>query len=352
MFSSRNSDPDRSLGSGTLRMPKHADEYFVQRFRGGFAIVWQEPDGAGNRVRRRRQLASEDRASAEAEARQLWEGTDPAAWTVGKIMRAYMDTLTHKPSYPRRKDAWKAMQIYWENVDPALIDEPMCRQYRERRKVSNATARYELLQLSTALNWARTNGPKLSYKRTIWLPSTPERKERHLTREEFHRFFAEVRADHARLYVMIGIYTLARPGAILELTWDRVDFMRRLIDFSPAGRIGTRKRRTVTPISDNLLPHLQRAFEARTSQFVIEHGGEPLKSIKKAFEAASKRSAVHATPYTLRHTGAVWAAEAGVPMAELAQFMGHDDDRTTQKHYARFSPNYLSGVANAIGAVA
>lgn len=61
------------------------------------------------------------------------------------------------------------------------------------------------------------------------------------------------------------------------------------------------------------------------------------------------RAGARGCPYTLRHTGAVWAAEAGVSMAELAQFMGHDDDRTTQKHYARFSPDHLRGVANAIG---
>lgn len=53
-------------------------------------------------------------------------------------------------------------------------------------------------------------------------------------------------------------------------------------------------------------------------------------------------------PYKLRHTGAVWAAEAGVPMAALAQFMGHDDDITTQRHYARFSPGYLKSVADAV----
>jgi hypothetical protein len=42
-----------------------------------------------------------------------------------------------------------------------------------------------------------------------------------------------------------------------------------------------------------------------------------------------------ASACTLRYTGAVWAAEAGVSMAELAQFMGHDDDRKTQKYCAR-----------------
>jgi len=44
-----------------------------------------------------------------------------------------------------------------------------------------------------------------------------------------------------------------------------------------------------------------------------------------------------------------WAAEQGVSMSELAQMMGHEDDRTTQKHYARYSPDYLRKVSGAIG---
>ena len=35
-------------------------------------------------------------------------------------------------------------------------------------------------------------------------------------------------------------------------------------------------------------------------------------------------------------------------MPALAQFMGHDDSTTTEKHYARFSPDYLANVANAV----
>lgn len=322
-------------------------EFSVQRLRGGYALVYKID---GKRVRRR--LDSTDRQSAEAEARALWIGAERGAWTVGRIMTAYLATIAHKPSCTRRQDAWKAMRGFWENVDPLLIDTEMCKAYRKSRWVGDATARYELLQLSTALGWATGNGPRLDKRPAIWLPATPERKQRHLSRAEFKRFFAEVKADHARLYVMLGIYTMARPSAILELTWDRVDFMRRLIDFTPREHIRTNKRRTVVPIGDDLMPHLQKGYEARTTQYVIERGGKQVACIKKAFQAASERSTVYATPYTLRHTGAVWAAEAGVPMAELAQFMGHDDDRTTQKHYARFSPSYLAGVANAIGAVA
>lgn len=320
--------------------------YSVQKFLSGYAIVWWEDTGAGPK-RRRIRLASKDRESAKAEARKRWEGGDDSPWTVGRIMTGYLATITEKPSWQRRKDAWKAMTPFWENIDPAMIDEPMCRSYRRKRRVGDATARYELMQLSTALGWA-LKANRISRRPEVWLPPTPERKTRHLTRAEFDRFLAAVKADHARLYVMLGVHTMARPSAILDLTWDRVDFMRRQIDFRPDDKPQTRKRRTVVPISDKLLAALQKGHAARTCEYVIERGGERVHSIKKAFLAASERSTVHATPYTLRHTGAVWAAEAGRSMAEIAQFMGHDDDRTCQKHYARFSPDYLRGVADAI----
>lgn len=323
-------------------MPEQ-DEFSVQRYRGGFAIVWRDATGQ----RHRHTLVADNRPSAEAEARARWQAGDDSPWTVGRIIAGYLETLAGRPAHPRRVDAWKAMRGYWEAVDPLMIDDAMCRAYRASRRVGDATARLELMFLSTALNWAVTH-KHIAMRRPIWLPPVPERKTRHLTRKEFEAFYDAMVAEHARVYAMIGLYTMARPGAILELTWDRVDFMRRLIDFNPAGRVQTAKRRPILPIGDRLLQALQRAHSARTSLYVVERGGRKVGNIKKAFQAASQRSGVHATPYTLRHTGAVWAAEGGIPMPELAQMMGHDDDRTTQRHYARYSPGYLRSVVEAI----
>lgn len=262
-------------------------------------------------------------------------------------MLAYLAAIEGKPSYSRRQDAWKAMRGFWANVNPDLIDEPMCRAYRASRKVADATARYELMQLSTALHWAQARR-LIDRRPQIWLPPASERKTRHLSTTEWRKFFDAIRAPHARLYAMIGLHTMARPSAILDLTWDRVDFMRRTIDFTPPGHVRTAKRRVVAPISASLLAALQEGYAGRTCEYVIERGGQRVACIKKAFQAASQRSGVHATPYTLRHTGAVYAAEGGVSMAELAQMMGHDDSRTTERFYARFSPDHLRGVADAI----
>lgn len=201
--------------------------------------------------------------------------------------------------------------------------------------------------VSTAVKWART-AKYIAATPSFWLPATPEHKTKHLTHTQFENFFAGVVAPHARLYVLLGLFTMARPTAILELTWDRVDFDRGLIDLNPPGRKQTAKRRPVVPMNDELRKELSLAYKGRQCAHVIERGGKRVANIKKAFQAASARSGIVATPYTLRHTGAVWAAEAGVSMDELAQFMGHDDAATTSRHYARFSPGYLRKVGNAV----
>jgi integrase len=314
-------------------------EFTVQRLRGGYAIVWRDEKNK----RRRWQLDAADRTTAEAEARSWWNRETDTARTVGGIVADYINAreTAEIASTPRQRDAWKAMRSFWENVDPERIDDAMCRKYAEGRKVGPATLRYELSMLSVALRHA--NKP-----RKVWRPEAPERKIRHLTHSQFERWFAQVKAPHAQLYALLGLYTMARPTAILELTWDRVDFQRKQIDLNPKGRRQTKKRRPVVALNDEAMDALETAYKARQSEYVIERGAKPIANIKKAFQAASARSGIKVTPYTLRHTGAVWAAEAGASMDELAQFMGHDDSATTSTHYARYSPGHLRGVATKV----
>lgn len=315
--------------------------FTVQRFRGGYAIVWKDSDGK----RHRRTLDATDRNGAEAEARRLWSAGQRGKWTVGRIVEAYMADRAADgiASATRQQDAWKAMKLFWADVDPANIDKPMCRSYEAKRGKAAATIRYELGMLSVALRWA-VERKHIKSAPEIWRPDPPERKIRHLTHAQFEKFFAAVRAPHARLYVLLGLYTLARPTAILQLTWDRIDFERGMIDLNPKGRTQTRKRRPTVPMHDDLRAELEEAFRARQTEYVIERGAKPVSNIKKAFQAASERCGIHVTPYSLRHTGAVWAVEAGASMDELAQLMGHDDATTTAKHYARFSPVHLKTV--------
>jgi integrase len=317
-------------------------EYTVQRLRGGWAIVWRDATGK----RHRRQLDAADKPTAEAEARSIWKRHTGAASTVGGIVESYIQVGAEKGriSEQRQRDAWKAMKPFWGKVDPAKIDEEMAREYARRRNRGQATTRYELTMLSVALRWA-VKAEMIDRAPEIWRPEAPESGEKHITVEQFAKWFPEVKAPHARLYVEIALATMARPTAILELTWPQVDWEHGTLNLNPPGRRQTKKRRPIVALDEETLRLLREAHEGAQSDYIIERGGKKVANIKKAFQAASKRSGIHVTPYTLRHTGAVWAAERGTPMAELAQFMGHDDDTTTQKHYARFTPTYLRGVS-------
>lgn len=319
-------------------------EYTVQRLLDRYAIVWKE-DGKRRRIR----LNATDRAGAEAEARKRWQGDSDGPWTVGRVMRAYLEKGREAgiASSDRQDDAWKAMRHFWDRIDPSLIDEPMAKEYARQRNRADATVRYELSMLSVALRWAKNTG-KIDTAPEVWRPSAPERKRRHLTRSQFAKWYREVKAPHARLYVILGLATMARPSAILELTWPQIDWEHETVDLNPPGRRQTKKHRPVVPLHAEAMDALREAYAGRQCEYVIERGAKRIKSMKKAFQAASERSGIKVTPYMLRHTGAVWAAEGGVPMSMLAQFMGHDDDSTTQKHYARFTPDFLRVVSNKV----
>ena len=49
----------------------------------------------------------------------------------------------------------------------------------------------------------------------------------------------------------------------------------------------------------------------------------------------------HAGFHILRHTYGSKLAMAGVPMAVIAEALGHADERITRKHYAHLAPSYV-----------
>jgi hypothetical protein len=93
----------------------------------------------------------------------------------------------------------------------------------------------------------------------------------------------------------------------------------------------------------------QEAREASISKYVIEWAGEKVGSVKKGIGAAAKRSKLEfVTPHVLRHSAAVWMAEGGRKMEEIAQYLGHSDSRITERVYAKYSPQHLREAANLL----
>lgn len=153
-------------------------------------------------------------------------------------------------------------------------------------------------------------------------------------------------AAHIRLFIMLALSTGQRKTSILELTWDRVDTDRRMIDFNLPGRRITKKRRSVVPIGGNLLGALQDHKQRAMTDHVIEFNGQPVASIRTGFDRAAERAGLpHCTPHVLKHTAISWMAEGGYSIDQISD-MTATDAATVKGIYRKFNPDYLRGIAD------
>jgi integrase len=257
------------------------------------------------------------------------------------------------------EQCWEIIRPHFGKLFPQEITKDLCNAYIEHRRklgVSDATTRTELSYMSAALKFA-VDTKQLSSRPRIWRPPQP-RPRSHV--EEFHLSRAEAKVlidgaedwAHLRLWIILALGTAGRPLHILQLEWDRVDFHKRSLNLDDPKRDRTQKGRARVPMNQEVYDALVEAKRhAGSSGYVVEFNGKPVQSIKKSLAHLSSRVGVKASPYTLRHTAAVWMAEAGVPMAEIAQYMGHSDPKITYRIYARYSPTYLQRAANALQVV-
>lgn len=334
------------------------DGYYLGTHRDGWCAALYI---GGKRVSRV-SLSKLDRADAERRVREENAKLSLAKageqqLTVDAIFCLYIEDRKRekKAAVPRMKQCRELLKPHFGALLPAEIDKKRCRDYEEARRninVGDATIRTELTYLSIALRFAVdmklvTAAPK------IWRP--PQARPRssiedyHLTRAQTDRLLrAAEGTPHLKLWIILALATAGRPLHILQLTWDRVDFHRGTINLDDPEQDRTAKGRARVPMNDEARMALLEARRRAASKYVVEFNGKSLKRIKGALERACKRARVKASPYVLRHTAGVWMAEAGVPMAEIAQYMGHTDLQTTYRVYARFSPTHLQRAANTL----
>jgi len=181
----------------------------------------------------------------------------------------------------------------------------------------------------------------------IWIPPASKPRDNWLTKDHARILVDAAETPHIKLFIILGLSTGARAGAILDLTWDRIDFTHGTIDFRPSGRNQTNKRRTIVPMNAISRPALEEAYAARLSDHVIEYAGKPISSVKKATQRLADKTGIAFSPHVLRHTCAVWMAQANVPMQKIAQYLGHTSTRVTESVYARYSPSFMQDASAA-----
>jgi integrase len=334
----------------------------VQRGNHFYVRWWQ--DGTWQRV----STGETDRRRAAIWLAQFVAGrgtpTPPEQPTVSVILDGYL--ADRKPvvlAYETLEVAAKALRRHLGDLQPEHLTKERARFYARQRRaeghiVGPAAARRkkptrdgtiirELVTLRAALKWALAER-WISQVPHIETPRQPAPRARWLTREEAGRLLASAKAPHVKLLLAICLYTAARAGAVLALTWDQVDLDAGRIDL---GQMPGGKGRAVVPIAADLRPMLEEARAAATCGHVIEHAGGSVASVKTGTRAAAQRAGLPGvTPHILRHTAATWMAMAGVPMIEIARLLGHADSRTTERVYAKHTPDYLRRAVDALSA--
>lgn len=317
-------------------------DWRIKLYRGKYAAVRSE-NGQTERI----SLRTDDLGEAK---RRLADFTaKPIGETVGELVDAY---LTDKDKTAVRaidlRYAWKAAKPHFDHLRPDQITRDVCRAYAKLRRDAGrkpATIRKELETVRAAVNFHKAPGAVFE------LPRQPPPKQRFLSNDEARRLVkAARRFPHMRAFIVLSLTTAARQSALLELTWDRVDFERGIITLS-LGDSGdeTRKPRATVPMNRRARRYLKVLEAAATCPHVIEWGGHKVLSVKKGFAAAARAAKLKSvTPHTLRHTAASWMAQRGVPMFEISKYLGHSDTRITERRYAHLSPEYLRSASKVL----
>lgn len=318
-------------------------DWRLVKHRGQWSLAYGRP-----RVRIATGAPIADRGLAEARASAIWRTLQkPAEERVADLWEPYKaDRLASGGSKSRLDSLWKNIEPHFGYKLGKAITKQECRDYAAHRKrlgKSPSTIRTELEALRACLRWHYGKEAPI-----IVAPSPSKPRDRYLTHDEARKLLTAIDTPHVRLFVTLALATGARMGAILDLTWERVDFEHETIDFMPAGRDKTNKRRTVVRMAPKAREALLEARKGALSDHVIEYGGKQVASVKRAISAAAKRAGVPCSPHVFRHTAAVWMAQADVPMQKIAQVLGHTSTRVTETVYARYSPGFMADAMAAL----
>lgn len=321
----------------------------IGRLKGRFVVTWDD-----NGTRGRYRLDALTAKEAEAEALDAIRRHTPALHgnaTVAALWEAYIAERQPRPIATTMRYTGKAVLAHFGALRPDQITTDTCRAYAATRKaagIAQGSVWTELGHLRSCLRWAANSARLIDFAPHIERPQKPAPKDRHLSRAEITRLLAAQCEPHIRLAVLFLLSTGARVGALLELTWDRVDFARGQVDLRLDAE-GPRKGRAVVAMNAGLRAALLDAQRAALTDHVIEWAGGPVKSIRKGFARAATGAGLSGIGlHVLRHTAAVHMAEAGVSMDLISQVLGHSNAQITARVYARFSPGHMRSAVDVL----
>ncbi len=307
-------------------------------------VLWRQ----GGRERRR-STGESDRYAAEGWVAKFLtaKNAPPDTVDVNWILDRYEEDRKDRKSIDRIKSHLRSVRAVFGAFSPSdIFADSVSRRISDWQidGAANGTIRTRLLLLRAALSWANKMG-YIDHAPYIPAPPAGAPRERYLSRDEFKRLYMAAEEPHIRTFLALGVLSGLRNGAILSLTWDQIDAEGRFI--RPTGGTINKKRADIR-IGPDLMLALGTAWWLRNGPYVIQWRGQKVASVKTGFRAAVRRSGIdHVTIHDLRRTCAMWQAEKGVSIEEIAEWLG-DSVAVARRHYAKYSADYLDRGAEAL----
>lgn len=186
-------------------------------------------------------------------------------------------------------------------------------------------------------------------------PSKPQTTPRHMSDTHFGEFWAELTSDRNRAMVKISVDCGIRPGELLALRGEDVDWGNAAFHLV---RKGGRKAQWL-PVSRDAVLWLRRyqsesGYVAAVDEplWIVTRGSRrpvDYDAWRAVFNRVNRKLRTNWTPHDLRHTACVRMLDAGMSLPKVQEMMGHEDLKTTQR-YLRPRLDELIGAQQAMQA--
>lgn len=200
----------------------------------------------------------------------------------------------------------------------------------------NTTLRHKVCVFRMVLLWCARNGlcspipfslPKADYEKFV--PPTPDELATML----------HAAPPHIQRVILMGSQCGVRVGdcELFQLTWDDVDFERRVLRVHGSKKNKSAPWREV-PLRQGMMA-IMREWRARDMAegvaFIIHYRGKPVTKIKSAWKHMLKAAGIsrRIRPYDLRHAFATELIAAGTDIGTVAKLMGHSSPAMILNHY-------------------
>ena len=293
---------------------------------------------------------------------------------ITEVIAAYLENhAKHLPSAKSRefaRDTAKQLLQWWASKTVANVNGSACRAYvrwrcaqtYKGRKISDQSARHDLVSLRAALNWYKREIDNVMIVPTVTLPALrQQRNDYWLSRDELAArlrvAWRNPRLRHVARVLLIGYYSGTRPGAILALRWlpsvssGWVDIKTGVMHRRGSSATMGNKRQPPVRIHAKLLPHLRRWHRADTANGfanVIHYQGEPVAKLRRSWSTVARLAGATRPDgaHVLRHSCVTWLMRAGVDVYEVSGYTGMSV-KVLLDTYGHHHPTFQSNAATA-----